>query len=164
MEQIVRSTTASQRANLQLMGGFAALALLLASVGIYGLMAYSVNLRQREFGIRMALGASPAGLLRLVIGQGTRLAGIGWHRTAGEPCPFSGDDQPPLWNAPHGSVDILRRRVADAFNCPFRGGFTRPPCQPGRPHGCFTRGIAGAHQCRSCLIDYLIVFIVRTKS
>jgi putative ABC transport system permease protein len=77
MEQIVRDTTTSQRANLRLMGGFAVLALLLATVGIYGLMAYSVNQRQREFGIRMALGASPAGLLRLVIGQGTRLAGIG---------------------------------------------------------------------------------------
>ncbi len=77
MEQIVRDTTSSERANLRLMGGFAALALLLASIGIYGLMAYSVNQRQREFGIRMALGASPAGLLRLVVGQGTRLAGIG---------------------------------------------------------------------------------------
>ncbi len=77
MEQIVHDTTSSQRANLRLMGGFTVLALLLATIGIYGLMAYSVNQRQREFGIRMALGASPAGLLRLVIGQGTRLAGIG---------------------------------------------------------------------------------------
>jgi len=77
MEQIVRDTTTSQRANLRLMGGFAALALLLATIGIYGLMAYSVNQRQREFGIRMALGASPAGLLRLVVGQGARLAGMG---------------------------------------------------------------------------------------
>jgi predicted permease len=77
MEQIVRDTTTSQRANLRLMGGFAALALLLATIGIYGLMAYSVNQRQREFGIRMALGASPAELLRLVVGQGTRLAGAG---------------------------------------------------------------------------------------
>jgi putative ABC transport system permease protein len=77
MEQIVRDTTTWERANLRLMGGFAALALLLATVGIYGVMAYSVNQRQREFGIRMALGASPAGLLRLVVGQGARLAGMG---------------------------------------------------------------------------------------
>jgi ABC-type antimicrobial peptide transport system permease subunit len=77
MEQIVRDTTSSQRANLRLMGGFTGLALLLAVVGMYGLMAYSVNQRQREFGIRMALGASPSMLLRLVIGQGTCLAGIG---------------------------------------------------------------------------------------
>ncbi len=77
MEQIVRDTTSSQRANLRLMGGFAGLALLLAALGIYGLMAYSVNQRQREFGIRMALGASPSGLLRLVLGQGSRLAGAG---------------------------------------------------------------------------------------
>ncbi len=77
MQQIVRDTTSSQRANLQLMGGFTVLALLLATIGIYGLMAYSVNQRQHEFGIRLALGASPTGLLRLVIGQGTRLAGMG---------------------------------------------------------------------------------------
>jgi putative ABC transport system permease protein len=77
MEQVVRDTTSSQRANLRLMGGFAGLALLLAALGIYGLMAYSVNQRQREFGLRMALGASPAGLLRQVIGQGLSLAGIG---------------------------------------------------------------------------------------
>ncbi len=77
MEQIVRDTTSSQRANLLLMGGFTGLALLLATVGIYGLMAYSVSQRQHEFAIRLALGASPAGLLRLVIGQGTRLAAMG---------------------------------------------------------------------------------------
>jgi putative ABC transport system permease protein len=77
MEQIVRETTSSQRANLRLMGGFTVLALLLATIGIYGLMAYSVSQRQREFGVRMAMGASPAGLMRHVIGQGTRLASIG---------------------------------------------------------------------------------------
>ena len=77
MEQIVRDTTSSQRANIRLMIGFAGLALLLAALGIYGLMAYSVSQRQREFGLRMALGASPTGLLRHVIGQGLSLAGIG---------------------------------------------------------------------------------------
>jgi putative ABC transport system permease protein len=77
MEQIVRDTTSAQRANIRLMGGFAGLALLLAALGIYGLMAYSVSQRQREFGIRMALGASPSGLLLIVIGQGVRLAGAG---------------------------------------------------------------------------------------
>jgi putative ABC transport system permease protein len=77
MEQIVRDTTSSQRANLQLMGGFTGLAVLLATIGIYGLMAYSVNQRRHEFAIRLALGASPSELLRLVIGQGIRLAAVG---------------------------------------------------------------------------------------
>jgi putative ABC transport system permease protein len=69
--------TASDRFRTMLLGAFAAIALLLAAVGIYGVMSYGVRQRQREMGIRAALGASPASLTRLVVGSGMRLAVFG---------------------------------------------------------------------------------------
>ncbi len=77
MEQVVGESTARTDFNTQLLSIFASVALLLAGIGVYGLMAYAVQQRTQEIGIRMALGASPEGVRRMVVWQGMRLAGIG---------------------------------------------------------------------------------------
>ncbi|MBA3833445.1 MAG: ABC transporter permease [Chthoniobacterales bacterium] len=77
MEEVLQKSTAPRRASMLLLSVFAAASLLLAAIGIYGVMAYSVTLRTREIGIRMALGAKGADVLRLIARQGMLLAIIG---------------------------------------------------------------------------------------
>jgi predicted permease len=74
MQEIASESMSAQRFPMILLGAFAALALLLASVGIYGVISYSVTRRAHEIGIRVALGAERQNIFRMIIGQGLRLA------------------------------------------------------------------------------------------
>jgi predicted permease len=77
MSQVTHEAVSSQRFALFLIGLFAALALVLATFGMYGVISYSVNQRMGEFGLRMALGAKPWNLTRMIVGQGLTLAVVG---------------------------------------------------------------------------------------
>ena len=77
MNDVIGRSLAPRRFSADLVGGFAALALLLASIGIYGLLAYMVEQRSREIGLRMALGARRADILKLILQKGVVLASLG---------------------------------------------------------------------------------------
>jgi putative ABC transport system permease protein len=77
MEDVVAGETATRRAQLRVLGALAAIALLLSGIGVYGLLAYTVSQRSREIGVRLALGAEPAGVARMIVSQGMKLALVG---------------------------------------------------------------------------------------
>ena len=77
LTEVLRDNVSGQRYTMMLLAGFAGLALLLAGVGLYGVLAYSVQQRTREIGVRMALGALPGDVLRMIVGQGATAMVIG---------------------------------------------------------------------------------------
>jgi putative ABC transport system permease protein len=105
LQQLVRESTARTNFNMMLLSIFAGVALLLATIGIYGLMAYSVQQRTHEIGIRMALGARPNNVLLLVLREGLSLAlagitlgllGAGWLTQAVKSLLFRVNPNDPL--------------------------------------------------------------------
>jgi putative ABC transport system permease protein len=77
LDDVLAGDTATRRAQVQVLGVLAAVAILLAGVGIYGLLAYTVSQRAQEIGVRLALGAEPAQVGRMIFIDGMRLAAIG---------------------------------------------------------------------------------------
>ena len=111
MDQFLSQAVSQRRLNMLLLAVFAAIATILAAIGIYGVMAYAVTQRSHEIGIRMALGAEPSDVLKMVVSDGMKLAVIGLaDRNRGRIAPHSLSREPALRNQDNGSIYVCGSR------------------------------------------------------
>ncbi len=145
MDEHVTATLTPQRLLAYLIGGFGVLALLLAAIGLYGLLAYTVAERTPEIGLRMAIGAHQADVMRLFVADGMKLAlaGVILGSVAALGV-TTADEEPGVRDQPPRSLDVRRSTRASA-RC--RPGGVRSACAPCRPCGSQDRSALRVKHC-----------------
>ena len=136
LEQLQAASHTPRRVNMLLLSAFAGLGLILASVGIYGVVSYSVSHRTHEIGVRMALGAGRGEIFKLVVGQGL-LSGVDgiWNRPGSVAWHDSVAANHAVWRQADRSGDFLRGGTP-ARRCCLAGMLhPRAPGDQGRSHG-----------------------------
>ena len=110
MDDVVANSVAQRRLTVQVIGMFALVALVLAAVGIYGVIAYMVTQRTQEIGIRMALGAQRGRVLRMIVAEAMTLDGAGASSARRRAAPDAADEGSALRGAAERSADARGRR------------------------------------------------------
>ena len=132
MEQVLADSTSDRRLNMLLFALLGGLALALATVGVYGVVAYSVSQRTHEIGVRMAIGARPADVVRMMLSEGGRLAVAGVVVGIGRRARRrAADSRPAVRRQRHRSADVRRRRDRPAR----RSRCSPATSPPAAPHG-----------------------------